>query len=261
MIEFLAAHVAVAAPAGAAPTTAPPAAHAGAATVTPTALSGEVTILEPTTVTLTERRVAVIGANGSGKSTFARLINGLVLPTSGYVRVNGLDSHDDGRAVRRQVGFVFSDADAQLVMPTPLEDVTLSLRRLRLGRRERADRAREILDRFALTHLADVSVHALSGGQKQLLALAGVLATEPAVLVCDEPTTLLDLRWRTRVNDLLAGLDQQLLHVTHDLEAAARADRVLVIDRAHVVFDGDPASAVAHYRELMTGQAQAPDEP
>lgn len=241
MIEFLAAHVAVTAPASAAEL-------------------GEVTILAPTTVTLTEPRVAVIGANGSGKSTFARLVNGLVLPTSGYVRVDGLDSHDDGRAVRRRVGFVFSDADSQLVMPTPLEDVALSLRRLHLGRREREDRAREILDDYALGHLADVSVHALSGGQKQLLALAGVLATQPRVLVCDEPTTLLDLRWRTRVNALLAGLDQQLLHVTHDLEAAARADRVLVIDQARVVFDGDPVSAVAHYRELMADRAQVPDE-
>ena len=240
MIEFLAAHVAVAAP---------------------DAPSGEVTILAPTTLTLTDRRVAVIGANGSGKSTFARLINGLVLPTSGYVRVNGLDSHDDGRAVRRQVGFVFSDADSQLVMPTPVEDVALSLRRVRLGRREREDRAREILDRFRLAHLADVSVHALSGGQKQLLALAGVLATEPQVLVCDEPTTLLDLRWRTYVNELLAGLDQQLVHVTHDLEAAARADRVLVVDRAQIVFDGAPTPAVAFYRELMSGQPLGPDEP
>ena len=204
MIEFLAAHVAVAAPSSA---------------------SGEVTILAPTTLTLTERRVAVIGANGSGKSTLARLINGLVLPTSGYVRVNGLDSHDDGRAVRRQVGFVFSDADSQLIMPTPVEDVALSLRRLRLGRREREERAREILDRFHLAHLAEVSVHALSGGQKQLLALAGVLATDPQVLVCDEPTTLLDLRWRTHVNDLLASLDQQLVHVTHDRSEERRVGK------------------------------------
>ena len=81
-------------------------------------------------------------------------------------------------------------------------------------------------------------MHALSGGQKQLLALAGVLATEPAVLVCDEPTTLLDLRWRRVVDDLLDGLDQQVLQVTHDLDAAARADRVLVVDAGRVVFDG-----------------------
>jgi biotin transport system ATP-binding protein len=211
----------------------------------------EVTVLEPTTLTLTERRVAVIGANGSGKSTLARLVNGLTLPTTGYVRVHGLDSYDDGPEVRRSVGFVFSDADAQLVMPTPLEDVALSLRRLGLRGRARDERSREILERFGLDHLADVSVHALSGGQKQLLALAGVLATEPRVLVCDEPTTRLDLRWRTHVTSLLAGLEQQVLVVTHDLDAAQDADRVLVVDGGRVVVDGDPREAVLAYRELM----------
>ena len=165
--------------------------------------------------------------------------------------VDGLDPARDGAAVRRRVGFVFADPDAQLVMPTPREDVALSLRRLGLDRAARDARVTEVLDRFGLADRAEVSVHALSGGQKQLLALAGVLATEPAVLVCDEPTTLLDLRWRRVVDDLLASLDQQVLQVTHDLEAAARADRVLVVDGGHVVFDGPAPDGVARYRDLM----------
>ncbi|MFI2751827.1 energy-coupling factor ABC transporter ATP-binding protein [Cellulomonas sp. P22] len=209
------------------------------------------TLLHPVTCRLTERRIAVIGANGSGKSTLARLVNGLTLPSAGTVRVDGLDTVRQGPAVRRRVGFVFSDPDAQLVMPTAVEDVALSLRRLGLRASERDARAREILDRFGLAARTEVPVHALSGGQKQLLALAGVLATEPAVLVCDEPTTLLDLRWRRVVDDLLAGLEQQVLLVTHDLEAAARADRVLVVDEGTVVHDGDPHAGVARYRELM----------
>ena len=94
-------------------------------------------------------------------------------------------------------------------------------------------------------------MHALSGGQRQLLALASVLATEPAVLVCDEPTTLLDLRWRRVVDGLLDDLEQQVIVVTHDLDAALRADRVLVVDDGAVVADGDPAAAVASYRALM----------
>ncbi|MGV8978765.1 MAG: energy-coupling factor ABC transporter ATP-binding protein [Cellulomonas sp.] len=210
-----------------------------------------VTLLGPVTCRLSERRIAVIGANGSGKSTLARLVNGLVLPSSGTVTVDGLDTARDGRAVRARVGFVFTDPDAQLVMPTAVEDVALSLRRLGLPAAERAARAHEILARFGLAGRADVPVHALSGGQKQLLALAGVLATEPAVLVCDEPTTLLDLRWRRVVDELLDGLDQQVLQVTHDLDAAARADRVLVVDAGAVVFDGDPGTAVEAYRALM----------
>lgn len=209
------------------------------------------TLLGPVTCRLAERRVAVIGANGSGKSTLARLVNGLVLPSSGAVTVDGLDTARDGRAVRGRVGFVFTDPDAQLVMPTAVEDVALSLRRLGLPAAERTERAHEILARFGLAGRGDVPVHALSGGQKQLLALAGVLATEPAVLVCDEPTTLLDLRWRRIVDELLDGLSQQVLQVTHDLDAAARADRVLVVDAGAVVFDGDPATAIETYRTLM----------
>ena len=221
----------------------------------------EVTILHPTTLTLTESSVAVIGANGSGKSTLARLLNGLVVPTRGYVRVHGLDTHDDGREVRRLVGFVFSDAEAQLVMPTPREDVALSVRRTDVPRSRRAERVEEVLASVGLAHLADVSVHALSGGQKQLLALAGVLATEPRVLVCDEPTTLLDLRWRTHVTELLGRLEQQVVHVTHDLDAALLADRVLVVDHGRVVADGAPGEAVATYRALMATRVGTTDEP
>jgi len=209
------------------------------------------TILEAVDLHLAERRVAVVGANGSGKSTLARLVNGLVLPTRGRVLVDGLDTAHDGPAVRRRVGFVFTDPDAQLVMPTPREDVALSLRRLRIDAAARDEQAHAVLARFGLARLAEVSVHTLSGGQKQLLALAGVLATEPAILVCDEPTTLLDLRWRRVVDELLGSLDQQVLLVTHDLDAAARCDRALVVDEGRIVADGDADVAVASYRDRM----------
>ena len=222
------------------------------ATVTVWAPDGSaLPVLHPTTVTLTERRVAVIGANGSGKSTLVRLLNGLVHPAAGTVRVDGLDPVRDGAAVRRLVGFVFTDPDAQLVMPTPVEDVSLSLRRLPAPERDR--RAREVLARFGLAERAEIGVSGLSGGQKQLLALAGVLAIEPAILVCDEPTTLLDLRWRRVVDDLLDGLDQRVVLVTHDLAAAERADRVLVVDGGRVVADADGPGGVAAYRDLMAG--------
>lgn len=214
-----------------------------------------VRILGPVTVRLTERRVAVVGANGSGKSTLARLIDGLVLPSAGAVRVDGLDTARDGAAVRRRVGFLFTDPDAQVVMPTPAEDVALSLRRVPGTAAQRQAAARDWLGRFGLAGHADLPVHALSAGQRQLLALAAVLATEPAVLVCDEPTTLLDLRWRGVVDELLDGLDQQVVLVTHDLDAAARADRVLVVDGGQVVHDGLPGPALVAYRTLM---ARAP---
>ena len=212
---------------------------------------GEREILAPTTLTLTEPRIGIIGANGSGKSTLARLLNGLVRPSSGRVEVEGHDVVREGAAVRRMVGFCFTDPAAQLVMPTCVEDIELSLRRTVKGTAARRERALEVLAANGLADHAHDSVHSLSGGQRQLLALAGVLALEPTIVVADEPTTLLDRANTRRVGDTLFALDQQLVLVTHDLDLAARCDRVLVVDDAHVVADGSPAESIAHYTQLV----------
>ena len=198
-----------------------------------------------------EHRIGVIGANGSGKSTFARLLNGLVLPTRGTVTVDGLDTRHDGAAVRRRVGFCFSDPDAQIVMPTVREDVALGLRRHGLSRTEVAERVHAALAAVGLASHADHPSHLLSSGQKQLLALTSVLVTEPDVLVLDEPTTLLDLRNARDVERRLAALRQQVVLVTHDLAALDGFDRVLTINEGRVVFDGDPAGAVAAYLQAI----------
>lgn len=216
--------------------------------VSASTVDGDLVILHETSLVLTEQRVALIGPNGSGKSTLARLLNGLVTPTSGRVSVDGLDVARDGREVRRRVGFVFTDPAAQLVMPTAAEDVALSLRRTHRERGQRRDAALAVLESYGLRDLADRSVHAMSGGQRQLLALAGVLATEPAVVVADEPTTLLDLANARMIGDLLLGLPQQLVLLTHDLDLAARCDRALLLDDGRVVFDGPAQDTVARYR-------------
>jgi biotin transport system ATP-binding protein len=218
---------------------------------TVTAPDSGVSILEPTTMTLSEQRISIIGANGSGKSTLARLINGLVLPVSGTVTVDGIDTAKDGAKVRRKVGYLFTDPTAQLIMPTAVEDVTLSLRRIISDKSERTEAALTALEEIGLGGKADVSVNALSGGQRQLLALAGILAVTPEVIVADEPTTLLDLRWRAHVGALLRTLPLQVIEVTHDLDAASRAERTIVIDSGGVAFDGEPAEAVKFYRDLM----------
>ncbi|HET8604256.1 MAG TPA: ABC transporter ATP-binding protein [Marmoricola sp.] len=207
-------------------------------------------VLRDLDLRLTEPRIGVIGANGSGKSTFARLLNGLVVPSRGRVLVDGLDTAGDGRAVRRKVGFCFTDPDAQIVMPTVAEDVAFGLRRRGLDRREVERRVEAALAAHGLAEHRDHPAHLLSGGQKQLLALAAVLVTEPEVLVMDEPTTLLDLANARRVAQLVAGLPQQVVLVTHHLDLVAEFDRVLVFDGGQVVFDGPPHAAVAHYRAL-----------
>jgi biotin transport system ATP-binding protein len=213
---------------------------------------GEKTVLHETTLRITEQRTALIGANGSGKSTLARLLNGLATPDRGRVTVDDLDVVRDGAAVRRKVGFVFTDPAAQVVMPTAGEDVALSLRRLHPDKRERLEKAREVLAWFGLDGFADQSVHGLSGGERQLLALAGVLATKPDVVVADEPTTLLDLANSRRIGRLLMSLPQQLVLVTHDLDLAARCDRVIVMADGRVAHDGPAQEAVDHYVALAT---------
>lgn len=208
-------------------------------------------LLYPTTLELSERRIAVIGANGSGKSTLLRLLNGLTLPSTGQVRVHDLDTARQGRDVRRLVGFVFTDPLAQLVLATPADDVELSLRPLVRDRAERRAAALRLLAERGLSHVAEQSVYDLSGGERQLVALTSVLAAGPRIVVADEPTTLLDLRNRDLVRAALAGLDQQVVLATHDLDLAAEADRVLVIDAGRVVADGDPAEAIAAYVRLV----------
>ncbi|WP_432571836.1 energy-coupling factor ABC transporter ATP-binding protein [Kineococcus sp. SYSU DK005] len=210
-------------------------------------LAGERVVLHPLDLELAEPSVALVGPNGSGKSTLLRLLNGLVLPSVGAVSVDGLDTEADLARVRRRVGFVFPDPDAQLVMPTPVEDVALSLRRTGVPRSERPARARELLERQGLGALADAGVRELSSGQRQLLALTAVLATEPAVLACDEPTTLLDLRTARRVAQVLLSSPAQLVVATHDLALARRARRALWLESGRVVADGPAGEVVAAY--------------
>ncbi|MDP9823108.1 energy-coupling factor ABC transporter ATP-binding protein [Nocardioides massiliensis] len=209
------------------------------------------TVLREVSVRLGERRIGIIGANGSGKSTFARMLNGLVLPTTGSVRVDGHDTRKDGRAVRRRVGFCFTDPDAQIVMPTVQEDVAFGLRRRGWSKQEVASRVGAALAAYGLAGHADHPAHLLSGGQKQLLALASVLLTEPDLLVMDEPTTLLDLRNAQRVARVVAELPMPVVLLTHHLDLLADFDRVLVFDDGRITFDGAPGEAIAAYRELM----------
>ncbi len=211
----------------------------------------ETLILDNINLTLTEQRIGIIGENGGGKSTLTRLINGLGEPTTGTVAVDGLNVAEHGKEIRQKVGFVFSDAENQIVMPQVRDDVAFSLRRFKLPKAERNQRADAALNRFGLADRAEQSPHTLSGGQKQLLALAAVLVIDPVLIIADEPTTLLDLRNRDRIKREFAKLEQQLIVVTHDLEFLSDFDRVICIDDHHVAADGTPDEVISFYRDLM----------
>ena len=212
---------------------------------------GRPPVLRDLTVRLDEHRIGVIGANGSGKSTFARMLNGLVVPEHGTVTLDGLDTTRQGKQVRRRVGFCFTDPDSQIVMPTVAEDVAFSLRRRGLTRTEVDARVEAALAAHGLAGRGDHPAHLLSGGQKQLLAISGVLVMQPAYVVFDEPTTLLDLRNRNRIVQVIRELPQTVIAVTHDLDLLSDFERVLVFDGGRIVKDAPPHEAVPFYRELM----------
>ena len=209
------------------------------------------TVVDDVTLTLREHRIGIVGANGSGKSTLARMINGLVTPTRGRVSVDGLDLARHAREVRRRFGVGFTIADNQIVMPTVREDVAFTLRRHKLPAADAAARVDATLARLGLTELADRPAHRLSGGQKQLLAIASVLVAEPAIVVADEPTTLLDARNARRIAEHFDSLDQQLIVVSHQLELLESFDRVIVMEAGRVVADDAPQHALDAYRALI----------
>ena len=214
----------------------------------------ETAVLRNIDLTLSESRIGIIGANGGGKSTLTRLINGLGTPSHGTVTVDGIDVANNGKDIRKKVGFIFSDAENQIVMPKVRDDVDFSLRRFKLPKQQRRTRVEEALTRFGLKELADHSPHVLSGGQKQLLALAAVMVINPEIIIADEPTTLLDLRNRDRIRKEFASLEQQLIVVTHDLDFISDFDRVICIDEHRIVADGPAPKVINHYRELMASR-------
>lgn len=210
-------------------------------------------VLNDVSLELTEQRIGIVGANGGGKSTLIRLINGLGSPTAGTVTVDGLDVEKNGKEVRRKVGFVFSDAENQIVMPTVEDDIAFSLRRVKMPKADKQQKVQDMLERFNLADHATQSPHFLSGGQKQLLALASVLILEPDVIIADEPTTLLDLRNRIKIKNVFAELPQQLIVVSHDLNFIADFDRVICIDNHSIVADGEPSEVIQTYTDRIMG--------
>lgn len=215
----------------------------------------ETSVLKDINLDFTEHRIGIIGANGSGKSTMTRLINGLGEPTSGSVSVDGLDVSENGKELRKKIGFIFSDAENQIVMPNVRDDVAFSLRRFKLPKQQRIELVDAALERFKLTDLADNSPHTLSGGQKQMLAMAAVLVIDPILILADEPTTLLDLINRNRIRREFAELEQQVIVVTHDLEFLSDFDRVICIDNHAVAYDGAPQDTIGFYTDLMQQRA------
>ena len=205
--------------------------------------------LEPLTLGLGEKRIGVIGLNGSGKTTFARLINGLTKPTVGRVTVNGRDTGDEKTAVAA-VGFIFQSPQNQIILPIVKDDIAFGLKRRGLTKAEIEAKVAGVLARFNAQALAERRAHELSGGELQVAALCSVLATGPSILILDEPTNQLDMRNRALVEKIIDGLEESAIIITHDLELIAGFERVLLFHEGRLVADAPAAEAIACYKEI-----------
>ncbi|BAI60452.1 putative cobalt ABC transporter ATP binding protein [Methanocella paludicola SANAE] len=189
--------------------------------------------------------MALIGPNASGKTTLAMVMNALLTPDRGECLVEGIDTRDDPMFARRTVGMVFQDPESQTVARRVWDDVAFGPMNLGLPDGEVEKRVRESLDHVGLGAFSRREVSCLSGGQKQLLAVAGILAMKPSYIVFDEPTALLDGPGCRMVNKAVAGLKKNgigIITITHDMEEALTADRIVALDTGRIVADMPPAS-------------------
>jgi len=209
-------------------------------------------VLEPLSLKLSERRIGIIGLNGSGKSTFSRMVNGLVLPSSGRVVTNGHDTASDGAKVRAAVGYIFQNPANQIVLPLIKDDMALGLQSRGLSKQEIAFAVSSVLDRIGITHLAERRAHELSGGELQLAALASVLVTSPDIVIMDEPTNQLDLRNRNIVERTIRDLKENVIVVSHDLTLLSGFDRVLLFHQGKLIADGPVDKTIAQYLALAS---------
>lgn len=208
--------------------------------------------------------LAVLGSNGSGKTTLAKHLNGLLTPQHGRVLVAGMDTKQQANCweIRRLVGMVFQNPDHQIVAATVEEDVAFGLENLGLPPTEIRQRVDRFLQLLQLTAERQTPPHMLSGGQKQHLAIAGVLAMYPRCVVLDEPTAMLDTNGRAKLQTLLQTLKTEhhisVVLITHLMEEAALADRVLVLHQGTVAFTGTPQQLFAQPERLAQYRLKAP---
>ena len=225
-----------------------------------------VAVFEDLSLTIEEGSfVAILGTNGCGKSTLAKHFNSILLPSGGKVWVNGLDTSDEDRimAVRRSVGMVFQNPDNQIVANVVEEDVAFGPENLGIASPEIRHRVDKALKQVGMYEYREHAPHLLSGGQKQRIAIAGVIAMQPKCIVLDEPTAMLDPRGRREVIDTIGQLNREkgitVVLITHHMDEAAKASRVVVLHKGKVAADGTPKEVFSQVELLHNLGLAAPE--
>ena len=208
-------------------------------------------VLTAINLQLTESRIALIGNNGSGKSSIARLLNGLLQASQGTINVWGKNPATHAGTMHQQVGFIFQNPDHQLIFPTVLEELSFGLLNIGLSRQQAHVQALALLKQHQHEDWADMSVHSLSEGQKQLVCIFSVLLMAPKVLVLDEPFSALDLLIKKQLMRLLDAQPQQIIMISHDLDAVYHFERAIWLDQGKIREDGVAAQVIDNYRNWV----------
>jgi biotin transport system ATP-binding protein len=217
---------------------------------------GGQSLFEGLDLALTERRVGLVGDNGSGKSSLLRLINGLLLPDRGEVIVHGRETRRHRKDLPGEVGFVFQNPDHQIIFPTVGEEIAFGFANRGLSDGAAEKEAQSYLAAHGCAGWASRAVHELSGGERQRVAILSVLAAEPSVLLLDEPFASLDLPSRLAFRRLILDLPQQIVMASHDLELMSDFERVVWLERGLVRADGAPETILPAYRAAAAARAE-----
>lgn len=210
------------------------------------------TLLSIDSLSLSAHRIAVLGRNGSGKTTLARVLSGLIAPTTGTVKIGDVAPFHDRKKAIQTVGILFQNPDHQIIFPTVIEEIAFGLSQLGQTKEQARENARHMLARFDRSDWAERSISTLSQGQRHLVCLMAVLAMSPRVIILDEPFSGLDIPTKAALDREFAQIEQTLIHITHDTSTIENYDHVIWLEQGRVASQGSPKDVVPAYHAAMS---------
>lgn len=205
-------------------------------------------------------KIGLIGANGAGKSTILKLLTGLFISEEGKISIDSIELNKNNlKEIRRKIGFIFQDSDSQLFMNTVYDDIAFGLRSMGMSEEKVAEKVDKILKKLSIEYLKDKSIYKLSGGQKRIISIAGILVMKPEIIIMDEPTCALDPKYRRIFINILKDLQQTQIIATHDLDMIKdTCSRVIILNEGKVVADGKSDELLKEKKLLEMSNLELP---